>query len=123
MISQYARTKLMVFVTAICLILAMVAPASAKTPAALDITLSTGSEVTVNALPVEPLYKADLEVSNEFTPVVFITEAQSNLLVYNTFTLAANIFGAMISIIAMGAGIALGFRIAREVRGFLSGGG
>jgi len=123
MISQYARTKLMVFVTAICLILAMVAPASAKTPAALDITLSTGSEVTVNSLPVEPLYKANLKASETLTPVTFITQDQSDHLIFTTFTLAASIFGSMITIIAMGAGIALGFRIAREVRGFLSGGG
>ena len=56
------------------------------------------------------------------TPVTFITSAQSDALIYDTFILAASVFSSMISIIAMGAGIGLGFRIAREVRGFLTGG-
>jgi hypothetical protein len=64
-----------------------------------------------------------LKQSQTVTPVQIITPAQSDEMIYQTFVLAASVFASMISIISMGAGINLGFRIAREVRGFLSGGG
>jgi len=69
------------------------------------------------------LNKLHLKQSQTVTPVQIITPAQSDEMIYQTFVLAASVFASMISIISMGAGINLGFRIAREVRGFLSGGG
>lgn len=77
--------------------------------------------VTMDAVPVGP---QDLMMENTalITPITIIDTAQSERLVFETFTYAGQVFGALLSIIAMGAGISLGFRIAREVRGFLSGG-
>lgn len=77
--------------------------------------------VKMDVVPVD-VAAFEMAQTPNITPVMIITQAQSDQLVFDTFTLAASVFGAMLSIIAMGAGIGLGFRIAREVRGFLSGG-
>jgi hypothetical protein len=93
----------------------------------IGITFDVAGPVAPNggAYTVKPdLKQAQYKVAAApvLTPVVFITQQQSDALIYDTFVLAASVFSSMISIIAMGAGIGLGFRIAREVRGFLTGG-
>jgi hypothetical protein len=101
--------------------------AHAAPPAKLAISYEIAGPVTPKAggsYTVKPnLTDKNLlvQASPALTPVTFITQSQSDELIYDTFILAASVFSSMLSIIAMGAGIGLGFRIAREVRGFLTG--